>query len=228
MSRSKPVTLGRPDHQRGLHGLYAITDACLQQPAQLTDRVIAAIDGGAALIQYRDKSADATMRLAQARALAGVCLQRGVTLIINDDVPLAAACGAQGVHLGRDDPDPAAARQLLGEHAIIGVSCYDQWPLARQAAQRGADYIAFGSLFPSRTKPDAVRAGLDLIRRAKQQLSLPVAAIGGITTQNASTVLDAGVDMLAVVQGVFAAADVRQAAADYAALFQRRHNEQKP
>jgi thiamine-phosphate pyrophosphorylase len=205
-----------------LNGLYAITDARLQQPDQLTERVRQAIDGGARLIQYRDKSADAVFRLRQANALADLCRERGVALIINDDVELAAECGAQGVHLGENDADPQTARQLLGDNAIIGVSCYKHLPLALQAASQGADYIAFGRFFPSRTKPTAVQAGLDLIRMARQQLSLPLAAIGGITAHNAVPLVDAGVAMIAVVHGVFGAADVRQAAAAYAALFQQQ------
>ncbi len=205
-----------------MRGLYVITDAALQPPERLTVRVGAAIEGGAALVQYRDKSADRALRLRQARALAELCRAHGVTFIINDDIQLAADSGADGVHLGRDDSEPDEARRRLGEQAIIGVSCYNRWPRARQAAEQGADYIAFGRFFPSHTKPQAVRASLDLIRRAKQQLGTPVAAIGGITPQNGAELVDAGADMLAVVQGVFAAEDVRQAAAAYAALLQRR------
>ena len=216
MSHSSPSALGH-----SLYGLYAITDARLQRPDQFTEHVRQAIDGGARLIQYRDKSANAVFRLRQANALADLCRQRGVALIINDDVELAAECGAQGVHLGENDADPQTTRRLLGDNAIIGVSCYNRLPLALQAANQGADYIAFGRFFPSRTKPKAVQAGLDLIRMARRQLSLPLAAIGGITVHNAAPLLDAGVAMLAVVHGVFGAADIRQAAAAYAALFQK-------
>jgi len=204
-----------------LNGLYAITDARLQRPDQLTERVRQAIEGGARLIQYRDKSADAVFRLRQSNALADLCREHGVALIINDDVELAAECGAQGVHLGENDADPQTARLLLGDNAIIGVSCYNRLPLALHAANQGADYIAFGRFFPSRTKPKAVQASLDLIRMARQQISLPVAAIGGITAHNAAALLDAGVTMLAVVHGVFGAADIRQAAVTYAALFHK-------
>ena len=211
-----------------LNGLYAITDTRLQRPDQLTERVRQAIDGGARLIQYRDKSADAGFRLRQANALAGLCRARGVALIVNDDVELAAACGAQGVHLGKNDADPQTARKLLGDQAVIGVSCYNRLPLALQAAQQGADYVAFGRFFPSRTKPKAVQASLDLVRMARQQLSLPIAAIGGITAHNAPALLDAGVAMLAVVHDVFGAADIRQAAALYAALFEQHTEENLP
>jgi thiamine-phosphate pyrophosphorylase len=149
-----------------------------------------------------------------------------VPLIINDDVELAAECGAQGVHLGRDDAEPLTARRLLGDNAVIGVSCYNSLPLALRAAEQGADYIAFGRFFLSRTKPAAVQADVALIQAAKQQLAVPIAAIGGITPYNAAPLISAGVAMLAVVQGVFAAADVRRAAAAYAALFQPSTGEQ--
>jgi thiamine-phosphate pyrophosphorylase len=204
-----------------LGGLYAITDAGLQPADQLTERVRQAIDGGARLIQYRDKSAATQFRRRQANALAELCREYRVTLIINDDVELAAECGAQGVHLGKNDADPRLARRLLGANALIGVSCYDSLTLALKAADQGADYIAFGRFFPSRTKPEATPAGPDLIRVARQQLSLPIAAIGGITAVNGAALIDAGAAMLAVVHGVFGAADVRQAAAAYAALFQQ-------
>ncbi len=209
-----------------LGGLYAITDAGLQRADQLTERVRQAIDGGARLIQYRDKSADTQFRRRQANGLAELCREHGVTLIINDDVELAAECGAQGVHLGKNDADPRLARRLLGANTLIGVSCYDSLTLALKAADQGADYIAFGRFFPSRTKPEARPAGADLIRVARQELSLPIAAIGGITPVNGAALVDAGAAMLAVVHGVFGAADVRQAAAAYAALFQQSAGEQ--
>jgi thiamine-phosphate pyrophosphorylase len=202
-----------------LSGLYVVTDATLQPPDELIRRVELAIDGGAALVQYRDKSTDAARRLRQAHALAALCRTRDVALIINDDVQLALDSGADGVHLGREDAAPAEARQRLGPGRLIGVSCYAQWPRAREAIAQGADYIAFGRYFASRTKPLAEQANLDLIRRAKRQLPLPVAAIGGITPDNGAALIEAGADMLAVVQGVFAAEDCRQAARAYAALF---------
>ena len=208
-----------PDARPTLRGLYAITDAGLQHPDRLIDAVTRAIDGGAQLIQYRDKSGDTRLRSRQASALATLCNTRNILLIINDDLELAAACGAHGVHLGRYDPDLQQARQQLGHDAIIGISCYNRLELAHKAAQQGADYIAFGRFFPSHTKPDAVTAEIDLIRQAKQQLTLPIAAIGGITTANAAPLIEAGADMLAVVHGVFAADDIHQAAATYSQLF---------
>ncbi len=198
-----------------MRGLYAITDTGLQPDDRLAERVAQAIDGGAVLIQYRDKSADAGRRLARAAELAALCDRRGVPLIVNDDVELAAASGAAGVHLGRDDPDPRTARRRLGPHALIGVSCYNEWPRALAAAEAGADYVAFGRFFPSRTKPGAVRAELDLLRRAKRESGLCVAAIGGITPANGPALVEAGADLLAVVHGVFGADDVAKAARGY-------------
>ena len=140
-------------------------------------------------------------------------------LIVNDDVALAAAVEAAGVHLGHNDAAPAAARDLLGPRAIIGVSCYNRLDLALAARDQGADYVAFGSFFPSSTKPLAVRADIDLLRRARRELRLPLVAIGGITPENGAVLVGAGADMLAVVTGVFGAPDPQAAARAYARLF---------
>jgi len=202
-----------------LRGLYAITDTALQAPEELAARVQQAIDGGARLIQYRDKSGDTARREQQARTLVEQCTAHQVKLIINDDVALAGAVGAHGVHLGRDDAGIAAARELLGQSAIIGVSCYNQWSLAEQAVHLGADYIAFGRFFPSATKPDAVRADPALLSRAQREFDIPVAAIGGITRENAGSLIAAGADLLAVVRDIFGAGDVTAAAQAYQTLF---------
>lgn len=206
-------------HSHALCGLYAITDAALQAPSELAARVRLALLGGARLIQYRDKSEDRVLRLEQARQLVSLCNAFGVALIVNDDVELARKSAAHGVHLGREDSEPAHARQQLGERAIIGVSCYNDWQRATAAAAAGADYIAFGSFFDSLTKPGVVTATLDLLQRARQQFNIPVAAIGGITPENGAGLIEAGADMLAVVQGVFATDDIQAAARRYATLF---------
>jgi len=203
-----------------LRGLYAVTDATLQTPGQLAANVSRAIEGGVSIVQYRDKSGNSRLRLQQSNALADLCRSRGIPLIINDDVELAGQCGAQGVHLGKDDSDPRSARSLLGSETIIGVSCYNDLALARRAAELGADYIALGCFFPSRTKPEAIPASPDLIRQVKQELSLPVVAIGGITPRNAGPLINAGADMLAVVKGIFAAADIQRAAEDFSVFFE--------
>jgi len=202
---------------RALRGLYAITleHAGTKSAAQV-ERAIA---GGAQVIQYRDKSEDHQHRLEQARSLNAICRRAGVPLIVNDDVALAAAVEAAGVHLGHNDAAPAAARDLLGPRAIIGVSCYNRLDLALAARDQGADYVAFGSFFPSSTKPLAVRADIDLLRRARRELRLPLVAIGGITPENGAVLVGAGADMLAVVTGVFGAPDPQAAARAYARLF---------
>lgn len=202
-----------------LRGLYAITDSDLLPPDRLVDAVSHAIAGGAALVQYRDKSSPPQLRRAQAIALQTLCESRGVPLIINDDLDLAVHCGAAGVHLGRDDPDPAAARERLGPRAIIGVSCYADLDRARAAATAGADYLAFGRFFPSSTKPGATPADPDLLRAARQEFALPLCAIGGITASNAPLLLEAGAGLLAVIHGLFGQPDVRAAAARFQALF---------
>lgn len=205
-----------------MHGLYAITDAALQLPEQLVTHVQQAIHGGALLIQYRDKSNKQSLRHQQAHSLVELCNTHGAALIINDDIALAAAVGAHGVHLGHNDATISVAREQLGEASIIGISCYNQWALAKQAAEDGANYIAFGRFFASRTKPDAVEADLALLERAHRELDIPVAAIGGITASNASALINAGADLLAVVHDVFAADDIRAAAQRYQTLFALR------
>jgi thiamine-phosphate pyrophosphorylase len=200
-----------------LRGLYAITP---EHPVpDLVRQAELAIAGGARVIQYRDKSHDRERRLAHAGALSVRCRAAGVLLIINDDAALAAAVGADGVHLGRDDGDPAEIRRLLGPQAIIGVSCYNRLDLGLAAQAAGVNYVAFGSFYPSATKPKAVRAEPDLLARARRCLHLPLVAIGGITPQNGAALIAAGADLLAVVSGVFAEPDPKAAAAAYAQLF---------
>ena len=196
-------------------GLYAISDG--PRP-DLLAVVKAALHGGAAMLQYRDKTTDSARRAFEARALRELCARFEVPLIVNDDVELALAVGADGVHLGEDDGDIAVARARLGAGAIIGASCYDTLARARQLAAAGADYLAFGAFFPSPTKPNARRATLDLLRKAKP-LGVPLVAIGGITPDNAPPLVEAGADFLAVISGVFAQADPEAAARRYAALY---------
>lgn len=190
-------------------GLYAITDP-QHSGAQLVQAVEQAILGGACLIQYRSKNADANIRQAEATQLLAVCHKHQVPLLINDDVALAAHIGAAGVHLGRDDMPLREARGILGPDAIIGVSCYNQWHLAKQHAHQ-ADYIAFGRYYPSTTKPQAEPAPLTLLQQA-QQLPCPIVAIGGINASNGKALIAAGADMLAVIDGLFKAPEIRQAA----------------
>lgn len=202
-----------------IRGLYAIADSSLLPPERLVAAVTQAIEGGAALIQYRDKGGDLPRRLSQALALAQLCRTRRVPLIVNDDAPLAERVGAAGVHLGRDDMPIADARRLLGHDAIVGVSCYNSLAMAVSAEAQGADYVAFGAFFPSPTKPEAVRAEASLLRRAGAQLRCPMVAIGGITPHNGAALLEAGAAALAVISGVFGEADAAAAARRYTCLF---------
>lgn len=189
------------------HGLYLITPDCIDTLA-LTARLRPVLaTGGVALLQYRCKVLVGEAREAQARAVAALCAEAGVPLVINDDLTLALTVGAAGVHLGRDDGDPSLARARLGPAAIIGVSCYDEWARAAAGVAAGADYIAFGAIYPSPTKPAAVRAPLALLTRAAAALPTRVAAIGGITVERAAEVRAAGAHYVCVVSDVFDAAD---------------------
>lgn len=200
-------------------GLYAIADTSVIPADQLVRAVARAVQGGAAMIQYRDKSGEPQRRRFEAQDLMTLCRPLGKPLIINDDVELAFEVGAAGVHLGRDDGAVADARARLGDGAIIGVSCYNELERARQAAADGADYVAFGSFFPSPTKPGAVRADRDLLLAARAELGLPVVAIGGITPENGAALVEAGADLLAVITGVFGRDDIEGAARAYSRLF---------
>lgn len=202
-----------------IQGLYAVTDQRLTPPDRLLDRVAAALDGGARLVQYRDKSGDRARRRREAAALAALCRERGALFIVNDDIDLAAGAGADGVHVGREDAALAEARRWLGPHAVIGVSCYDDLDRARGAEAGGADYVAFGSVYPSTVKPGAVHASLDLLRRARTELGVPIVAIGGITPENAAPVIEAGADALAAITGVFGEENVAAAARRIARQF---------
>jgi len=203
--------------RRRLRGLYAITPESADTEA-LAERVAACLDGGAALVQYRAKNAHAALAAKQARLLAALCRARSVPLIVNDSVELALAAGADGVHLGRDDVSVREARARL-PGLLIGVSCYADEERLRCAAADGADYVAVGSVFASSTKPGATRAPLELLARARALSGLPVAAIGGITPQNAPQAVAAGADMLAVISALFDAPDIRAATRAFSELF---------
>lgn len=202
-----------------LRGLYAIADTATLAGRDLEAAVAAAISGGAALVQYRDKGGDAQRRLREARNLVRITAAQGVPLLINDDVELARASGAAGVHLGADDGDAATARAVLGANALIGISCYDELDRALAAARAGADYVAFGRMYPSRTKPGGPRPRPGLLAAARARTGLPVCGIGGITLANAPEVIAARADLLAVIGDLFEADDIGARAAAYARLF---------
>lgn len=225
MARSKTR---RPLSALPVSGLYAITDRSLCEPISIERSVELALRGGASVIQYRDKGGDGARRRREAEALCKTCRAYAVPLIINDDVSLARAVGADGVHIGRDDESLAAARAALGPEAIIGVSCYNRGARALAAQQAGADYVAFGRFFGSSTKPDAIQATPELIRAYRSRIRLPIVAIGGITPENGAELIDAGVDFLAAIGAVFGAGDPEAAARRFAALFAPATSPERP
>ena len=197
-----------------LRGLYAITPE-LVDTVTLLRCVAQALEGGIAMLQYRRKG---RQHIDEAKTLARMCRERSVPFIVNDDVTLALEVDADGVHLGRDDGELAAARVRLGGR-LLGASCYNSLAAARTAVAAGASYVAFGSVFPSSTKPAAVRAPLTLFREARS-LGVPLVAIGGITLQNAPQLLAAGADCAAVISDLFDAQDIAARARAYGMLFQ--------
>jgi thiamine-phosphate pyrophosphorylase len=221
-SDESTIVAGAPPDAKGRgarwqRGVYLVT-AAEKDSGRLLAVVEAALDAGAALVQYRDKSGDAALRRAQASAVLALCRRHGVPMLVNDDVALAVAVGAEGVHLGRDDMTLEAARAALGPAAIIGVSCYSDPVRARRLVAAGADYVAFGSMYPSSTKPHAPRADLSVFKTVAN-LGVPRVAIGGIDVTNARNLTAAGADLLAVIGAIFDAPDPRSATLAIAAAF---------
>lgn len=206
-----------------LRGLYAVTpDRLAEDPARLLAACAAALQGGAVLLQYRDKRSAAEQREQNAIALLALCRQHGGRLIINDDAALAARIGADGAHLGSSDGSLAAARTLLGPAALIGASCGNLLTRAEAAIAAGASYVAFGRYFPSTTKPDAPPAAIATLVVARRQLAVPICAIGGITPDNGAPLVAAGADWLAAVDGLFGdgePAGIARRARAYQALY---------
>ena len=198
-------------------GLYLITPNAADTE-RLLQQVRAVLPAQPVLLQYRSKATSADVRYEQAHALAALCARHGVGLIVNDDVALAQRVGALGVHLGRDDATLGSARATLGGQAILGATCHDDLALAERAVADGADYIAFGAFFVSPSKPQARRASIDVLR-ASSHLGVPRVAIGGISADNAELLVRAGADLLAVISGVFDAADPLAAARHLQALY---------
>ena len=201
-----------------LRGLYAITPDG-NAPQILVPQVDAALRGGARIVQYRDKTRAPAQQSEIARALLALCHGYGARLIVTDDLPRALAIDADGVHLGGTDGDLAAARRALGPDKLLGASCYADFELARQAAAAGADYVAFGAVYPSPTKPQAARAPLSLLARCHAELGVASCAIGGITVANGAALVAAGANLLAVITDLFEAPDIAARAADFDQLF---------
>lgn len=202
-----------------MKGVYAITDEHLLPGDRLLPAAKAALENGVTLLQYRRKTGEFRDRVAEALALKSVCHQYGAALIINDDVDLCQAVDADGVHLGQSDESLLNARHRLGPLAIIGVSCHDDVALAVAAERQGANYIALGRFFPSNTKPQAPEAKIENLKTIRQQIQLPIVAIGGVNADNGKRLLDAGADMLAIIHYLFAAPDIGERVRALRALF---------
>jgi thiamine-phosphate pyrophosphorylase len=221
MTRSATVSRtseGAPGARLAVRGLYAVTPD-ERDTDVLTAKVNLAIKGGARLVQYRNKSADAALRRQQAAALLALCRANGVPLIVNDDVELAIELGADGVHLGRGDAGLAGVRRRLAAGKLVGASCYDDLDAALAAVEQCADYVAFGAAFPTAIKPGAPGAPLALYTAARARLGVPIVAIGGITPQNAASVVSAGADAVAVITALFDAPDIEHRAREFSGVF---------
>lgn len=192
-------------------GLYVITDEKLLTRKNFVGKVAEAAAAGAGIIQLREKASRLRDRLELAREAVRAAHAHGARLLINDDPLLAAAIGADGVHLGKDDASVEAARLLLGKQAIIGVSCYGDIELALRMEKAGADYVSFGACFRSPTKPKEALVPLSVFTEASRLIKVPLVAIGGITPENAGTVYAAGADLVSVVSSVFAGGSAGQA-----------------
>ena len=202
-----------------IHGVYAITDPSLSPNQQVFHDVECALKGGTKIIQYRDKTSALSQQIQIAKQLKQLCSQYQALLIINDSIEIALASDADGIHLGKDDAALEQAREQLGADKIIGISCYNSIERAQQMQARGADYVAFGRFFPSKTKPEAPQADLSTLVQAKESLQIPIVVIGGITLDNASSLIEQGADSIAVIQGIFAQSNIESASQDLSNLF---------
>ena len=155
------------------------------------------------ILQYRHKTMDEKLKLEEAKLLLELCKQYNTLFIINDDINLCEKVGADGVHLGQNDIDVHSARSQLGKKFFIGVSCYNNIELAIEAENSGANYIALGAIFKSASKPNANNCSLSTIQNIKKHINIPIVGIGGITFENQQSVLDAGCNSIAMIEGLF-------------------------
>ena len=197
--------------QQNLHGLYIITDAKLCANA-IVNKVEQAILGGAQVIQYRNKTATKEIQRTEALVLQSLCKKYQRCFLINDNIELAMEVNADGVHLGQTDSSLTDARKQLGDNKIIGITCHSDITSATAAEKNSADYVAFGRFYPSQTKPTAPPATLEVLQQAQSELNIPIVAIGGINNDNASALIQAGANMIAVIHAIFSAQDIKQTA----------------
>ena len=203
-----------------IQGVYAITPDEANTNLLLA-KVEAALQGGASLLQYRNKLAEYKLQTQQAKAIQAICKQYKVPFIINDSVELCQMLNADGVHIGADDGNIAEVRQKIGADKLLGASCYNRFDLAQSAQQAGASYVAFGACFASSTKPHAPVASLELFKQARE-LNIPAVAIGGITLENAASVIDSGADAIAVINAIFGQVDVKSSTQQFIHLFRAK------
>lgn len=206
--------------KQSIYGLYAITDPTLSPAGKVLQDAELALKGGANILQFRDKTTDWQTQLTLAKQLRKLCTQYNAIFLINDDIQLAKQSNADGVHLGKEDEILEKARSELGEDAVIGVSCYNSIARALAMQNRGADYVAFGRFFSSKTKPNAPQAQIETLVQAKQILEVPVVVIGGINLQNAPLLIESGADAIAVIQGIFAQPAIQSTAKALSDLYQ--------
>ena len=203
-----------------IKGLYAITPD-MADTDLLLKKVESALQGGIDILQYRNKAANHKLQTQQARAILPLCRQYNVPLIINDSVKLCLTLDADGLHLGAEDDNLAEVRKRIGRDKVLGASCYNRFDLALSAQQAGASYVAFGACFASITKPNAPVACLDLFKRSTVELNIPTVAIGGITLQNATQVIQAKADAVAVINAIFNTDDVKLSSQQFSLLFKQ-------
>jgi len=207
--------------KKKLRGLYAITNGSFGEKKKWLSDIENAIKGGVKIIQYRSKTNDEEFEIRRAGLLKRLCEKHNCILIINDNAVLAKKINADGLHVGKNDISINKAKKILGENSIIGVSCYNDLGRARSAEKNNASYVAFGSFFQSMTKPDAVSADIKILKRAKSELGIPICAIGGINRENAKDVINAGVDMIALMSGIFLVSDINHEARHISSLFNK-------
>lgn len=211
--------LARREKLERLKGLYLVLDVQALRGRDDLAVAAAAIAGGAKAIQLRDKQREKVELLKVAQGLKKLCQEQGALFIINDHLDLALACDADGLHLGQDDLPPAQARRFLAIDKIVGLSTHSV-EQAERAQEAGADYIALGSIYPTTSKGSVVVIGVETLRQVRQKVSLPVVAIGGINSANASEAIAAGADAVAVIGAVMGVEDVAKAAQRISSLFE--------
>lgn len=195
---------------KSLKGIYAITDEVLTPNKTIVSQIKEALEAGAKVIQLREKSSSDDELESVARSLQNLCDKHDATFFINDRVQLAKKINADGVHVGINDQRVKEARAEVGDQMLIGVSCYGDLERAKQAVKDGADYVAFGAFYPSKTKPKAEVVSKEVISRAKAELKVSVCVIGGINRKNIHEIINFQPDLYALVSDIFESKNIKQ------------------